>query len=110
MWELPGVAREGLLFCVCEGCISFGCLPSISSVFSGHYPIDSGCAYIWYAFAPMQVEAMGNACIQNLIAMPLVVVRTHSVVGAQAVPGYRALGTHSNPQGGGSCAQTPYQY
>ena len=70
---------------------------SLSSVYAGCYPLDRVCAGVWPAYAPREMEAMGRASSQCLVARPLTVARTHGEV-AQAAPSFRALGSGSDLQ------------
>ena len=45
-------------FLWCEGCFWFGCLPFLSSVYVGHYPLDRGCAGAQPVCASREVGAM----------------------------------------------------
>ena len=49
--------------------------------------------------ASWELEAMGRACSQCLVAGLLTVARTHREV-ALVAPGFRALGSGSDPQAG----------
>ena len=55
--------------------------------------------------ASRKMEAMYRAYSQCLVAAPLTVVRNLGEV-SQAAPGYRALGSGSDPQGGVDSAQS----
>ena len=56
------------------------------------------------------MEAIGRAGSQCLIAGPLAVARTQGEVAAQAAPGFRALGSGSDLQGGGGSTQSLCQW
>ena len=66
---------------------------------TGYYPLDSGYAGIWLACASREMEGMGKACSQCLVAEPLTVARTCGEV-VQAAPGFGTLGGGSDLQGG----------
>ena len=58
--------------------------------------------------ASMKIETMGRASSQCLFASPLKIARTCWEV-AQDAPGFRVLGSGSDPQGGVSSAQSFWQ-
>ena len=76
----------------------FGCLLSPSSVCTGCFPLDNGCAGVGSVCASRDMEAMGRACSQCLVAGFLTVTRTHGEL-VQAAPSCRALRSGSDPQG-----------
>ena len=77
MWEHPWVPCVSLWIFLCEGCFCFGYLLSFSSVCSGFYLLDKGCALAWPEYASREVGAMGSTCVWRLVVGPLVVVATH---------------------------------
>ena len=74
MRECPCVAYEGCFWC--------GCLLSLSLVCAGCCPLDREYACIWSVFASREMEAMGRAYSQCLVAGPLTAERTHRGVRA----------------------------
>ena len=90
---------EGLLFFWRGGYFWFGCLLSLSSVCAGSYILDRSCASVMPALVSRKMEALGRARSQ---------VRTCREV-PQAAPGFRALGSGTDPQGGIGCAQSLWQ-
>ena len=54
-----------------EGFFWFKCLLYLSSVCVGYYPIDMGFAGVWPVVASSNLEAMGRANSQFLVAEPL---------------------------------------
>jgi len=86
----------------------FGCLLSLSSVCTGSYSLDWVCASVWPAGASKELEAMGSASSQCLVAGPLTVPRTHKKV-MQVASDCWALGCGSDPQGGVGNGQNLWQ-
>jgi len=74
-------------------------------VYAGCHP----CAGLWPACDSREMEAMGRASSQCLVAGPLTVARTCREV-AQASPGFRALGHGNDFQAGVGNAQTTWQW
>ena len=70
----------------------------------GVIPLDRGYAGVWTALASRNMKAMVRICSQCLVDGPLTVARKHGEV-VQAAPGYRALGSGSDPQAGVGSAQ-----